>query len=135
MKKQIIPILLMLFIAISAYSQMSTLLLEPEERASAMAKLSMLETVHDFGTIDKGTPVEHTFVFRNEGDAALIISNVKTSCGCTASDYTKEVIAPGETGEVKATYNAAKEGLFNKSIQVVSNGGEQTLFIKGEVKI
>ncbi len=128
-----LPLMLTLGMALSAFAQMSIMEMEPEVKFGAMAKMTLLETVHDFGEITKEKPVTHTFTFKNEGNAPLIISSVKTSCGCTASNYTKEAIAPGEFGEVTATYNAAKEGTFNKSIQVVSNGGESTLFIKGIV--
>jgi hypothetical protein len=51
------------------------------------------------------------------------------------TDYTKEPIAPGKKGSVKATFNAAALGAFNKSIRVTANveGGAETLYIKGEV--
>jgi hypothetical protein len=46
-------------------------------------------------------------LFTNTGSTPLVISNVRGSCGCTVTDYTKEPIAPGKTGNVKATFNAA----------------------------
>jgi len=90
---------------------------------------------HDFGKIPQNIPVSHAFTFTNAGDAPLIISDVKGSCGCTVTDYTKDPIAPGKTGTVKATYNAKAMGQFHKSITVTANveGGPERLYIKGEV--
>ena len=102
---------------------------------SSMAKFKWEETTHDFGKIDQGKPVSTEFTFTNSGTTPLVISNVKGSCGCTVTEYTKEAIAPGKTGNVKATFNAAAVGAFNKSIRVTANveGGSETLMIKGEV--
>jgi hypothetical protein len=134
MKKKIIPVLIMLVIALQSFAQMSYLVLEEEPKISAIAIMSIDESVFDFGEISKDEAASHEFVIHNEGDAPLVISEVKTSCGCTASDFSKKAIAPGESGFVLATYNAAKEGTFNKSLKVMSNGGEHTLFVKGLVK-
>ncbi len=103
---------------------------------SSMAKFKWEKTTHNFGKIDQGKPVSVEFKYKNTGKIPLVISNVKGSCGCTVTNYTKEPIAPGKTGNVKATFNAAAIGAFNKSVRVTANveGGTETLFIKGEVK-
>ena len=133
-RKMFFTMLIMLGVAYQGFSQLSIMELEPEPKPNAMAIINMAEQEFDFGEIEKGVPVTHSFEFANTGDAPLIISNVKTSCGCTASNYSKDAIAPGETGFIEATYNAAKEGTFNKSLNVISNGGELALTIRGLVK-
>jgi len=92
-------------------------------------------TAHNFGKIEKDKPVEHLFNFTNKGDVPLIISSVKASCGCTVANYTKEPIAPGKTGFVSARYNAAKVGVFNKTVTVMANTGTDAIVLKlsGEV--
>lgn len=89
----------------------------------------------DVGTIPQGTPKTIEFAFTKTGDKDIIISNVATSCGCTASDYSKDVIAPGKSGFVKAIYNAANKGTFTKTITVTTNAEEtaKVLTIKGNV--
>ena len=91
---------------------------------------------HDFGTIRKDVPVSHKFTFTNKGNAPLVITSVQASCGCTVTDYSTDPIAPGETGYVKATYNAAKSGVFSKTVTVNANTqeGAVLLGIKGIVK-
>ncbi len=92
-------------------------------------------TTHDFGKIPQGTPASTTFEFVNNGATDLILSNVKPSCGCTTPEYTKEPIPKGGKGYIKATYNAAGAGVFNKSITVTSNAGDPVvLYIKGDVQ-
>lgn len=94
-------------------------------------------TTYNFGEIEKGTPVEHLFNFTNEGDVPLIISSVKASCGCTVANYTKTPIPVGGKGFVSARYNAAKAGVFSKTVTVMANTGIEAivLTLKGEVAI
>ena len=47
------------------------------------AIITFEKTVIDYGTVDKGADGVRDFVFTNTGDAPLIISNVKSTCGCT----------------------------------------------------
>ena len=91
--------------------------------------------MHDFGKVSQGIPVAHKFTFTNTGNTAIQIQSVKPSCGCTAADFSKESIAPGETGYVKVEYNAASKGLFHKSVTVRSNAKQPVMIlkIKGEV--
>jgi hypothetical protein len=91
---------------------------------------------HNFGKIPQGNPVTVTFNFKNNGKEALIITNAQASCGCTTPDWTKEPVAPGKTGFIKATYNAASVGPFSKSITVTSNVGPEPtiLSLSGEVE-
>jgi hypothetical protein len=103
--------------------------------ASVSAAFNWTETSFDFGTIDKGVPVTHKFVFTNNGTAPLLIQNVEASCGCTVTEYSKDPVPPGGTGTVSATYNAAKTGVFHKTVTVRANttGGAIQLSITGSV--
>ncbi len=111
----------------------------PAGNAGTSTEVTTVEwegVVHDFGEIVQGTPVTHTFKVVNTGAEPLNISNVKASCGCTATDYTKEAIPPGGEGFVQARYNAAAAGVFNKSVTVTYNAANQRelLRLKGTVK-
>jgi len=91
---------------------------------------------HDFGEIPQGKPVSVEFSFNNNGDEPILIADVATSCGCTASDYSKEPIAPGKSSAIKVIYNAATAGSFSKSITVNFSDAtsKKVLMIKGTVK-
>ncbi|MFZ4796508.1 MAG: DUF1573 domain-containing protein [Bacteroidia bacterium] len=100
------------------------------------ADITFEKETHDFGTISQGVPASFTFVFKNSGKEPLIITNAAAGCGCTTPEWTKEPIKPGQKGYVKATYNAASPGPFNKTVTVMSNGKKSNviLYIKGDVK-
>jgi hypothetical protein len=76
-----------------------------------------------------------TFEFTNTGKEPLILQQVQPSCGCTAPVWTKEPIAPGEKGEILATYNPGGPMPFDKILTVRSNGNPSSivLHIKGVV--
>lgn len=93
------------------------------------------EEVFDFGDIKQGVPVTHDFSFVNNTKEVVIISNVKASCGCTATNYTKTPIKPGESGTITAKYNAAAGGPFTKTVTVEFGDDKlpKILTIKGKV--
>lgn len=91
--------------------------------------------VIDLGKIEVGNPTTATFQFSNIGSAPLIIEQANPTCGCTIGDYTKAPVAKGKEGWIKATYNAASIGAFDKKMTVKFAGvdGTKDIVIKGEV--
>lgn len=79
------------------------------------------ESEWDFGRIAQGTNVEHMFKFTNTGDAPLIVSDAKGSCGCTVPTFTKDPIAPGERGEMLVKFNGTGQNQRNISINITAN--------------
>ncbi|WP_435523803.1 DUF1573 domain-containing protein [Chryseobacterium indoltheticum] len=89
----------------------------------------------DVGKIPQGKPKIIRFEFTNTSSQPIMIDKVAPSCGCTTADYTKTKILPGKTGFVEASYNAAAEGPFSKSITVTmsDNQNPKVLSFKGTV--
>ncbi|MEM1408852.1 MAG: DUF1573 domain-containing protein [Bacteroidota bacterium] len=86
------------------------------------AVITFEEDKFDFGDIYQGDKVEHIFKFENTGNEALIITNVQTTCGCTAPNWPRDPVAPGQEAEIKVVFNSAgKMGIQNKVITIVSN--------------
>lgn len=108
---------------------------ERDAQAVVYPEISFEETEHDFGTIDQGTNVEHTFTFTNTGDAPLVITNATSSCGCTVPTWTKEPIAPGETGEMLVKFNGSGQNQVTKTVNITANteAGTEQLKIKAFV--
>ena len=80
------------------------------------------KTEHDFGTILQGERVTYTFHFTNTGNMPLIVSNVKTSCGCTIGDFSRAPVEPGKQGTIRATYDSkGHHGMQTRTLTVVSN--------------
>lgn len=104
-----------------------------QEKADAVAKFSTES--FNFGKIKQGVPATATITVTNISKEPLIIDQAAPSCGCTVSEYTKEPIAPGKTGTIKAVFNAAALGPINKTITVKFANATDVKFIKltGEV--
>ena len=113
----------------------------PESKSQQTEKNVTVEsdkTEHDFGTIsESGGIVKCEFKIKNKGNSPLVITKVTTSCGCTASDWTKEPVASGKEGLVKVTFDPkGRPGDINKTLVVFTNGNPESirLKIKGTVK-
>jgi hypothetical protein len=89
----------------------------------------------DFGKIPMGKPAEYQLVFKNISHDTLTLERVQPSCGCTTPKYeANKKIAPGQSYEVTLGYNAASEGVFNKTVTIFFNDGmTQPVTFKGEV--
>ncbi|HNS46619.1 MAG TPA: DUF1573 domain-containing protein, partial [Bacteroidales bacterium] len=101
-----------------------------------MPKISFNKLVHDYGTVELNGNGECQFEFTNTGKEPLVLSNVRSSCGCTVPSWPKEPILPGKTGIINVKYNTSRAGTINKSVIVTSNAKTPTvtLQIKGQVK-
>jgi len=87
-----------------------------------LPKIKFKSLEHDFGKIIDGVKVAYKFKFTNTGKSDLIISQVKTSCGCTVSRYPKEAIKPGKSDFVELTFDSDRRKGFNhKTATVVAN--------------
>ncbi|MFK7782169.1 DUF1573 domain-containing protein [Psychroserpens sp.] len=93
------------------------------------------EEVIDYGDIAQNDNGVRTFKFTNRGRAPIVISKVKTTCGCTVPTYPKQAILPGETASIDIKYATNRVGTFSKTITVMSNADEpqKKLRIKGNV--
>ncbi|MGH2648824.1 MAG: DUF1573 domain-containing protein [Ginsengibacter sp.] len=104
-----------------------------QKKADDIAKINV-ET-YDLGKVKQNVPATATFIVTNIGKEDLLIAQANPTCGCTISDYTKSPIAPGKTGVIHATYNAANVGHIDKTLTVKFDGADDIKFIKltGEV--
>ena len=124
---------------ISIFCLLATKLLAQQDGSKkplSKAEISFSEKQFEFGDITQGDKVSKKFVFRNTGSEPLQILNVQTTCGCTASDYSKTPLAPGDSSHILVTFNSAKkQGRINKIITVYSNSRtpEEKLKITGNV--
>jgi hypothetical protein len=129
MKKALFS-LLMIFVATAGTTAIA-------QEVKNGAKLDFEKDVHDYGTVENGGDGSCTFEFTNTGNAPLIISNAKGSCGCTVPSWPKEPIAPGATSKITVKYDTKRPGAINKSVTITSNAVNEptkVIRIKGNVK-
>ncbi len=104
--------------------------------SNGVPMISFESDSYDFGTIAQGEKVSHTFTFRNIGDGNLQINDVTTSCGCTASKFTIEPVAPGETGHVDIIFDSyGRAGRQLKSANVWTNCSQDAVKLQILVNI
>jgi len=128
-------IYLFLFAAISvAKGQTENTQTNVQENPNA-PEITLDKTVHDYGTIKKDANGSCEFTFKNTGKEPLVLSNVKSSCGCTVPSWSKDPILPGKSGVIKVVYDTKKVGPISKTITVMSNAKTNpiVLSIKGTV--
>ena len=106
----------------------------PKVEGAGMAFVT--ETI-DYGTIAANSDGKREFVFTNNGNKPLIITNAVGSCGCTVPTYSKEPIAPGAKGVIGVKYDTSRAGQpFSKTVTITSNAAgspSKVLTIKGTV--
>ncbi len=92
---------------------------------------------HDFGEILAGTNVETVFNYTNTGKSPLVITDIKSSCGCTIpKDWTREPLAPGASGSFTVKFNGKGANKVSKTVTVTANTekGRETVRISAFVK-
>lgn len=132
--KQLLFLLFSFFLlnAFSLFAQDSSLASPP----TVTTEITFAEPSFDYGMIEQGERVVHTYHFTNTGTEPLVLSSAKGSCGCTVPAWPKEPIFPGESGEVVVAFNSSgKKGKQVKRVTLVTNTDPAQTFltIQGEV--
>lgn len=152
MKKLIISLAVFMFVAFSVSAQVSHSTSATSDKAPVKKEqkqqtttvknnnpnapeIKFDKTVHDYGTIKQHGDGKCEFTFTNVGKEPLILSNVRSSCGCTVPTWPREPILPGQTGVIKVKYDTKRIGTINKSVYVNSNAkvSPVNLKIKGKI--
>jgi len=100
-------------------------------------KISFSESVHDFGQINEGDIVTYTFDFTNSGDGDLLITDAHAQCSCTVPEWPKDIIKPGEKGNIRIKFDSnGKSGNVTKIVTIEANTNPKisTIRIKANIK-
>jgi hypothetical protein len=130
MKKIILSISAILFVGMLSAQTAETI------QPVTQTEITFVSLEHNYGTIEYAANGICEFEFTNTGKEVLTLNNVQASCGCTAPEWSKEPIKPGDKGKITVKYNTQLPGTFQKQIRVYSNATTSpvVLTIKGEVK-
>ncbi|MCB0459928.1 MAG: DUF1573 domain-containing protein [Flavobacteriaceae bacterium] len=131
--KKIVFILFLGLVGLKSYSQEPATAQKIDENAPIF---KFEKELLDYGSIEKDSDGKRVFEFTNVGKSPLIITNIKSSCGCTVPKRPEQPIMPGEKGQIEVVYATHKVGVFSKRITIFSNASEPTkvVSIKGNVK-
>lgn len=103
-----------------------------------VAKISFEQTEYDFGSVDEGAEVVNIFRFTNTGKVPLLITDARSTCGCTVPTWPKEPVAPGKGGEIKVVFNTFnKGGQQKKEVTITANTypSQTKVALKGIVRV
>ena len=146
MKKLILGLSVLGLIAFSSCKEDATKKIDENnvaaaaERDAVASKFPVMEfdkKEHDFGEIESKQNVETVFTYTNTGDAPLIITDIKSSCGCTVpQDWSRDPLAPGETGEFTVKFNGSGKNKVSKTVNITANTatGKESVKISAFVK-
>ncbi len=112
-------------------------ILDEHADTNAMAKMTFDNPIFDFGTVEEGDIVNHTFHYQNTGKKPLMLKVAHSTCGCTVPHYNKDIpLPPGKRDSIVITFNTAnKPNRQNKPITVVANSypNKVKLYLRGYV--
>ena len=132
MRKLVVIVLMTLMATPIMFGQNNA---EDKKEKKAQAEITFEKTIHDYGKLPYRGNGECEFVFKNTGKEPLVLTNVKSSCGCTVPTWPREPIAKKKEGVIKVKYDTKRQGNFTKTITVFSNASNSPvrLTIRGQV--
>ena len=109
---------------------------EEEIDPDFVPKITFKKVLHDFGEMKEGDKKEYTFEFTNTGEVPLLISDARSTCGCTVPKFTKNYVKPGKSGKINVAFDSHNLiGTQTKPITIIANTypRETVINIKGFV--
>lgn len=129
--KKVFSILVVMAFVFAGVAQSGDTQAEPKKNKKVKTpEITFVKLVHDYGQIEQGANGECEFEFKNTGKADLILTNCRSSCGCTVPSWPKDPIAPGKKAVIKVKYNTQRIGQINKTITVESNAVNDRVVLK-----
>lgn len=108
----LIVVMLTLLVSLNAYAS------EP------LPLLHLQPEMLDMGVVKEGEEAKGTLFIRNNSDAFITITDVQTSCGCTAAEPKEKTLAPGAFTELVVTTDTTiKQGDVVKEITITDSAG------------
>ena len=106
-----------------------------QTEVTSQAEITFEKLEHDYGEVKQNGNGVCEFKYTNTGSVPLILTKVRSSCGCTVPKWSKEPLMPGQSASITVKYNTSSVGPINKSITVESNASNPSvrLLIKGKV--
>jgi hypothetical protein len=119
-----------LFAVFAAAAQTTPVTPNPQADNPNAPEIKFSKLVHDYGTVPKEGDGNCEFEFQNTGKEPLVLSDVRSSCGCTVPSWTREPILPGKTGAIKVKYDTKRVGPINKTVTVTSNAKTSSVVLR-----
>jgi len=102
---------------------------------SGNPELQVLTSVLSLDTIVAGTSVSATVPFVNKGCDTLYVTDITQTNAAFTLNPSSLMVLTGDTAELLITFTPADSGNFPDTIQFITNGGNQLLFVLGVATI
>lgn len=102
---------------------------------ATQAEITFEKLEHDYGEVLQGGNGVTEFKYTNTGKVPLILSKVRSSCGCTVPSWSKEPLMPGQSASITVKYNTNNVGVINKNVTVESNASNNRVILKIKGKV
>jgi len=97
-----------------------------QNNSGLQPRILVSEEEWDFGKVIQGEKPTHIFIVKNGGEGDLIIEGVKESCACIEASISTNRIKPGESAELKVSYDTTDYvGKDEKHIHIYSNDPQE----------
>jgi hypothetical protein len=130
--KKLLTLFTVMVFAVSISCSQTT---NQENKNNKAPKIEFEFTVYDYGTVQQGGNGTCEFAFTNKGKEALLLTNVKSTCGCTVPSWPKEPVKKGGVSKIVVKYNTNRLGPINKSVTVTSNASNSPVILKIKGKV
>jgi hypothetical protein len=98
---------------------------------SAQPKLTIPDSIFDFGYVPQNSEISHVFWLHSTGSETLKILNVKPGCGCTKAPLDKEALVVGDSTRLEVIYSTRKySGRQSKRPTITTNEGELPKYVQ-----
>lgn len=95
------------------------------------AKITFEGTLFSFPDAEQGATIKHTFKYSNTGKSPLLISDIRTTCGCTVTAWNKKPLLAGQSEEIEVTFETAnKIGRQHKILVLLTNAKESLIYLE-----
>ena len=95
------------------------------------AKITFEETIFSFEDVEEGTELKYTFNYTNTGKSPLLISDIRTTCGCTVTAWNKKPLPTGQTDKIEVTFDTHnKVGRQHKVLVLLSNASQPLVYLE-----
>lgn len=131
MKKVLFILMVALISGTSLFAQTAT---SAQENPDAPI-IFLEETLFDYGTIEQNGDGNHNFIYKNIGKEPLIFSKVRSSCGCTIPEWSREPLLSQQQDTIKVKYDTRRLGRFSKTISIFSNAKKAMVVIRIQGKV
>lgn len=128
--KKILLLAIGVIFAIVSFAQDQSVTQEQKPVNPNAPVITFEKIVHDYGTVPYNGDGKCEFKFTNTGKEPLILTNVRSSCGCTVPKWPREPILPGESEIIQVEYKTNRVGAINKSVTVQSNASNDNVVLR-----